>query len=68
MACFTGRYPMDVPGELDKLALEAPAWARDRHDVDWVAHPASDPGREGPATSLPAAGSDEVVPTVSQNS
>jgi hypothetical protein len=35
MACFTGSYPMDVPQELDKLALEPPAWARDGHDVDW---------------------------------
>ena len=27
MACFTGKYPMDVPQELDKLGLEPPAWA-----------------------------------------
>ena len=35
MACFTGSYPMEVPGELDKLGLEPPAWVRDRHDIDW---------------------------------
>jgi hypothetical protein len=35
MACFTGDYPMEVPQELDKLGLEPPAWARDRHDIDW---------------------------------
>jgi hypothetical protein len=35
MACFTGEYPMEVPQELDKLGLEPPAWARDRHDIDW---------------------------------
>ena len=35
MACFTGTYPMDVPGELDKLGLEPPAWTRDHHDTEW---------------------------------
>ena len=35
MACFTGDYPMDVPRELDKLQMEPPAWARDRHDIEW---------------------------------
>jgi len=35
MACFTGDYPMAVPQELDKLGLEPPAWARDRHEVEW---------------------------------
>ncbi len=35
MACFTGSYPMEVPQELDKLGLEPPAWARDRHEVEW---------------------------------
>jgi amidophosphoribosyltransferase len=35
MACFTGNYPMEVPQELDKLGLEPPAWARDRHEIDW---------------------------------
>ena len=38
MACFTGEYPMEVPQELDKLGLEPPAWARDRHDIDWEPH------------------------------
>jgi glutamine phosphoribosylpyrophosphate amidotransferase len=38
MACFTGRYPMAVPQELDKLGLEPPAWARDRHEVEWEPH------------------------------
>jgi amidophosphoribosyltransferase len=35
MACFTGEYPMDVPQELDKLSLEPPDWARDRHEIEW---------------------------------
>jgi amidophosphoribosyltransferase len=35
MACFTGEYPMPVPRELDKLGLEPPHWARDRHDIEW---------------------------------
>jgi amidophosphoribosyltransferase len=35
MACFTGEYPMPVPQQLDKLGLEPPAWARDRHEVEW---------------------------------
>src|SRR3954451_15645962 len=26
MACFTGKYPMPVPQELDKLGLETPQW------------------------------------------
>jgi amidophosphoribosyltransferase len=34
-SCFTGRYPMPVPQELDKLSLEAPSWVRDAHDIDW---------------------------------
>jgi amidophosphoribosyltransferase len=38
MACFTGQYPMAVPQELDKLGLEPPAWARDRHEVEWEPH------------------------------
>ncbi len=38
MACFTGHYPMAVPQELDKLGLEPPAWARDRHEVVWEPH------------------------------
>ena len=35
MSCFTGKYPMPVPLELDKLSLEAPMWVRDAHDIDW---------------------------------
>jgi amidophosphoribosyltransferase len=35
MACFTGEYPLEVPRELDKLGLEPPDWARDRHEVEW---------------------------------
>jgi amidophosphoribosyltransferase len=38
MACFTGKYPMPVPLELDKLSLEPPAWVRDAHDIDWEPH------------------------------
>jgi amidophosphoribosyltransferase len=34
MACFTGKYPMNVPVQMDKLALE-PISARDRHAVEW---------------------------------
>ena len=34
-ACFSGTYPMEVPGELDKLSLEPPTWVRDSHDIDW---------------------------------
>jgi amidophosphoribosyltransferase len=51
MACFSGKYPMPVPLELDKLSLEPPAWARDAHDIDWEPHDAvpvvSHPLREG---------------------
>ena len=36
LACFTGSYPLDVPMQMDKLALEPPADARDRHDFEWV--------------------------------
>ena len=35
MACFTGKYPMPVPQELDKLGLEASHDAPDCHDIDW---------------------------------
>ncbi len=48
MACFTGNYPMAVPQELDKLGLEPPAWARDRHDIDW------EPQEIIPVISLPS--------------
>ena len=36
LACFTGDYPLPVPLQMDKLALEAPKEARDRHDFEWV--------------------------------
>jgi amidophosphoribosyltransferase len=36
LACFTGDYPLPVPLQMDKLALEPPAAARDRHDFEWV--------------------------------
>ncbi len=36
LACFTGKYPLEVPLQMDKLALESPPTARDRHDVEWV--------------------------------
>ena len=36
LACFTGEYPLPVPLQMDKLALEPPATARDRHDFEWV--------------------------------
>jgi amidophosphoribosyltransferase len=34
LACFTGKYPMPVPLEMDKLALE-PVAGSDRHEVEW---------------------------------
>jgi amidophosphoribosyltransferase len=43
MACFTGRYPMPVPMELDKLSLEAPSWVRDGHVIDWEPQHAGSP-------------------------
>ena len=36
LACFTGDYPLPVPLQMDKLALEPPVAARDRHDFEWV--------------------------------
>jgi amidophosphoribosyltransferase len=36
MACFTGEYPLDVPLQMDKLALEPVMGARDRHAFEWV--------------------------------
>ena len=33
-ACFTGKYPLPVPLQMDKLALEA-APGRDRHEFEW---------------------------------
>jgi amidophosphoribosyltransferase len=35
MACFTGTYPLDVPLQMDKLALEPVMGARDRHAFEW---------------------------------
>jgi amidophosphoribosyltransferase len=35
MACFNGEYPMSVPIQMDKLALEPAMGARDRHDFEW---------------------------------
>ncbi len=35
LACFTGEYPIPVPLQLDKLALE-PAGGRDRHEFKWM--------------------------------
>ena len=51
MACFTGEYPMPVPQELDKLGLEAPQDARDRHDIDWEHNSVRDPA---PTTTRPS--------------
>ena len=36
LACFTGDYPLPVPLQMDKLALEPPPTARDRHELEWV--------------------------------
>ena len=36
LACFTGEYPLPVPLQMDKLALEPPTTARDRRDFEWV--------------------------------
>ena len=35
LACFTGDYPVPVPLQMDKLALE-PAGGRDRHEFEWL--------------------------------
>ncbi|MPZ48524.1 MAG: amidophosphoribosyltransferase [Dehalococcoidia bacterium] len=51
MACFTGKYPMEVPTELDKLGLEPPAWARDRHDIEWESQNRARPWEIAPATT-----------------
>ncbi len=51
MACFTGEYPMPVPQELDKLGLEAPQDARDRHYIDWEHNSVRDPA---PTTARPS--------------
>jgi amidophosphoribosyltransferase len=36
LACFTGEYPSPVPLQMDKLAMEPPAGALDRHDVEYT--------------------------------
>ncbi len=35
LACFTGNYPVPVPLQMDKLALE-PIAGRDRHEFEWT--------------------------------
>ncbi len=35
LACFTGNYPLPVPLQMDKLALE-PAAGSDRHEFEWL--------------------------------
>jgi len=35
LACFTGKYPVPVPLQMDKLALE-PAAGGDRHEFEWT--------------------------------
>ena len=35
LACFTGKYPLPVPLQMDKLALE-PALGSDRHEFEWT--------------------------------
>ena len=35
LACFTGKYPMEVPLQMDKLALE-PTVGGDRHEFEWT--------------------------------
>ena len=35
LACFTGEYPMSVPLQMDKLALE-PTVGGDRHEFEWT--------------------------------
>ena len=35
LACFTGKYPMPVPLQMDKLALE-PVARGDRHEFEWT--------------------------------
>jgi len=35
LACFTGNYPMPVPLQMDKLALE-PVIGSDRHEFEWT--------------------------------
>jgi amidophosphoribosyltransferase len=35
LACFTGNYPVEVPLQMDKLALEPPP-GTDRHELEWT--------------------------------
>jgi amidophosphoribosyltransferase len=35
LACFTGKYPLPVPLQMDKLALE-PLVGSDRHEFEWT--------------------------------
>ncbi len=35
LACFTGHYPMPVPLQMDKLAME-PLVGSDRHELEWT--------------------------------
>ena len=35
LACFTGNYPVPVPLQMDKLALE-PLPGHDRHEFEWL--------------------------------
>jgi amidophosphoribosyltransferase len=35
LACFTGKYPVPVPLQMDKLHLE-PVLGRDRHEFEWT--------------------------------
>ena len=35
LACFTGKYPVPVPLQMDKLALE-PVAGGDRHEMEWT--------------------------------
>jgi amidophosphoribosyltransferase len=35
LACFTGKYPVPVPLQMDKLHLE-PVAGRDRHEFEWT--------------------------------
>jgi amidophosphoribosyltransferase len=42
VACFTGQYPIPVPLEMDKLALEPPPGS-DRHELEWAEAPSVAP-------------------------
>lgn len=35
LACFNGEYPIPVPLQMDKLAMEPGVGARDRHEFEW---------------------------------